>query len=231
MDLGLSRVTLVTAAAGGALILLSLGVGLAQSDQPSGPAAVAQQERAGAPLHSLGSQPEERQQLTVGYGGARSLIITPVGRNFPGGISTRTKIENPVANDPAAPQRGMAYFLAFNCVGCHAANGGGGMGRALSNTFFEYGGEPANIYLSIVQGRPNGMPAWGGVLPDAVVWDLAAYIQQISRAPSPEWGTTISLQSPKLEQVPAEFTSTPNPWAYTEPFSHGQKPAGGKQTP
>src|SRR5579885_894677 len=97
-----------------------------------------------------------------------------------------------------------------------------GMGRALSNRFFQYGGSAADIYLSIVQGRPDGMPAWGGILPDAVVWDLVAYVQQISQAPETSWGTTISRQSPDIEQVPAEFQMGPNPWAYTEPFSHGQ---------
>jgi cytochrome c oxidase cbb3-type subunit 3 len=120
----------------------------------------------------------------------------------------------------------MAYFMAFNCIGCHADNGGGGMGPALSNRFFQYGGEPTNIYLTIVQGRPNGMPAWGGLLPDAVIWDLVAYVEQISKEPETQWGTTISPSSPDIEQAPAEFTMTTNPWAYTEPFSKGQKPSG-----
>ena len=118
--------------------------------------------------------------------------------------------------------------MAFNCIGCHADNGGGGMGPALSNSFFQYGGEPANIYLTIMQGRPNGMPAWGGILPDAVIWDLVAYIQQISKEPHPQWGTTISAHSPSIEQVPAEFQTGPKPWDYTEPFRNGQKPSGGK---
>ena len=100
------------------------------------------------------------------------------------------------------------------------------MGRALSNRFFQYGGEPANIYLTIVQGRPNGMPAWGGVLPEAVIWNLVSYVEQISQAPVTEWGTAISPQSPSIEQVPAEYLKTTDPWAYTEPFSHGQKPEG-----
>ena len=44
-------------------------------------------------------------------------------------------IKNP-ENDAQAVERGMKYFTAFNCVGCHAANGGGGMGPALSNSNF-----------------------------------------------------------------------------------------------
>jgi cytochrome c oxidase cbb3-type subunit 3 len=216
-----ARAALLAAAA----IAGGLGTGFAQSNKPGGPAGTAQQERAGPPVHSLGEQPGNPQAV-LPSGGTRALIETPVSGLFPGGVPTRPNLQNPVANDPAAPQRGMAYFAAFNCVGCHADNGGGGMGRALSNRYFQYGGEPANIYLSIVQGRPDGMPAWGGILPDVVIWDLVAYIQQISNDPDTGWGTTVSAQSPTIEQVPAEFMTTTNPWAYTEPFGHGQKPSG-----
>jgi cytochrome c oxidase cbb3-type subunit 3 len=225
---GRSTAFLVIALAVGAIAATVFGTvaGLAQSDDRTGPAAVAREETAGPPTHSLGSQAGNQQTEATYASGTRALIETPVSGLFPGGVSTRLKLNNPVANDPAAAQRGMAYFTAFNCIGCHAPNGGGGMGRALSNRFFQYGGDPANIYLTIVQGRPNGMPAWGGVLPDTVIWDLVAYIEQIGKAPAPEWGTTISLQSPSIEQVPAEYLKTTNPWAYTEPFSHGQKPEG-----
>jgi cytochrome c oxidase cbb3-type subunit 3 len=211
-------------AAASLLTVAATGLALAQSN----PAAVAQQDTAGAPIHTLAGQPAERQQDLVQFGGAKALLSTPVSTLFPGNIPLRPDIKNPVANDPAAAQRGMAYFEGFNCVGCHAANGGGGMGRALSNRFFEYGAEPANIYLTIVQGRPNGMPAWGGLLPDAVIWDLVAYIEQISAAPSSQWGTTVSAGSPGIEQAPAEFTTTTDPWSYTEPFSNGQNPTRGK---
>lgn len=56
-------------------------------------------------------------------------------------------------------------------VGCHAANGGGGMGPALSEGRFIYGSNPANLFLSIYQGRPNGMPAWGEILPESTIWE------------------------------------------------------------
>lgn len=101
------------------------------------------------------------------------------------------------------------------------------MGPALSNRAFIYGSKPENIYLSIAQGRPNGMPAWGTLLPDTVIWDLVAYVRGISKAPTEQWGSTTSLESFTIEQVPAEFQMTPNPWQYTQPFSFGRKPSGG----
>jgi cytochrome c oxidase cbb3-type subunit III len=159
-----------------------------------------------------------------GGGTASELVHVPVVTLYPGGVPARPRVKNPVAGDPEAVQRGMQYFNQMNCVGCHAPNGAGGMGPSLSNATFVYGGEPENIYLSILQGRPNGMPAWGGMLPDQVIWDIVAYIESISNEPAPPWGRTTSADGFTTEQVPAEFITTANPWQYTTPFSYGQAP-------
>jgi cytochrome c oxidase cbb3-type subunit 3 len=156
---------------------------------------------------------------------ANKLLHVPVVTLQPGGVPVRPKIANPVADDPEAVQNGMNYFNQMNCVGCHAPNGAGGMGPALSNAKFIYGAEPENIYLSILQGRPNGMPAWGGMLPDEVIWDLVAYIKSISQDPAAGWGNTTSAKGFTLEQVPAEFVKTDDPWRYTTSFSYGQAPS------
>lgn len=154
------------------------------------------------------------------------LLDVPVTKIFPGNIDLAPNIKSPVADDSAAATRGMRFFANFNCVGCHADNGGGGMGPALSNHTFIYGGQAGNIYLTIAQGRPNGMPAWGTLLPSNVIWDLVAYVKSISSDPQESWGKTTSLDTLKTEQVPAEFQSTPDPWKYTQSFSGGQKPSG-----
>jgi cytochrome c oxidase cbb3-type subunit 3 len=170
--------------------------------------------------------PGQQMKLDQYTSPAEALLKTPVSGLHPGGVNIAPQITNPAIGNPVEIQRGMQYFTAFNCVGCHAPNGGGGMGRALSNRFFLYGASPANIYLTIAQGRPNGMPAWGSMLPSGVIWDLVAYIEQISKAPVTEWGTTISSSSPTIQQVPAEFKKTDEPWSYTQPFGKGQKPTG-----
>jgi cytochrome c oxidase cbb3-type subunit 3 len=164
----------------------------------------------------------------AGGGTAARLLGTPVSGLAPGNVTMQSTLKNPVADDPQAATRGMQYFVAMNCVGCHAPNGAGGMGPSLSNRFFIYGDTPANIYLSIYQGRPRGMPSWGAMLPDSVIWDLVAYIRSISQAPTTGWGTTISAETLTREQVPAEYTDTPQPWGQTEAFSHGQKPNAAK---
>jgi cytochrome c oxidase cbb3-type subunit 3 len=73
---------------------------------------------------------------------------------------------------------GKRLFTWFNCTGCHA-NGGGGSGPALMDDRWIYGGEIDQIYLTIVQGRPNGMPAFGGKIPSQQVWQLAAYVRSM----------------------------------------------------
>jgi cytochrome c oxidase cbb3-type subunit 3 len=182
------------------------------------------------PTHSMAKGAGEENSLDQ-FSSANSdlLLKMAVSGLHPGGVNISPDIPNPVANDPDAANRGMRDFTDFNCVGCHAPNGGGGMGPSLSNRVFIYGSKPAQIYLSIAQGRPHGMPSWGGRLPDSVIWDLVAYIQQISRAPTTEWGQTVSPTSPKIEQVPAEFQLSTQPWQHTQPFSYGQNPEGRKQ--
>lgn len=178
-----------------------------------------------------GAAPVAPGNLASGYSGAvpaSALLRVPVTGIYPGGVPAglNANMPNPLANDPDAAARGQKDFDAFNCSGCHAPNGGGAMGPSLSNDRWIYRSSPANIYLSIVQGRSAGMPAFGAMLPDRTVWELVAYIQGISEKPGPQFGTTTSLspQSPDTEQVPAGQISTTTPWKYTEPRPKG----GGK---
>ena len=200
-----------------AAVVTSVAFGVAQAQQSLPPSQQAQQP-------TVTPRPDFGQ--TVGGGRPGTFMQVPVTHLFPGAQPSAPTIKNPVQGDPKAEQRGMRYFINFNCIGCHAANGGGGMGPALSNTTFTYGGQPENIYLSIYQGRPNGMPAWGAVLPDSVIWDLVTYIGKLSNEPTPQWGRTFSADplSPQVEQVPTEQVSTSDPWSGTKKFSFGQKP-------
>jgi cytochrome c oxidase cbb3-type subunit 3 len=74
---------------------------------------------------------------------------------------------------------GKRLYNAYNCVGCHA-QGGGAIGPALMDSQWIYGSHPDQIYSTIVQGRPNGMPNFGGKLPDYQVWELVAYVRSMS---------------------------------------------------
>ncbi|MGR4863952.1 c-type cytochrome [Caulobacter sp. LARHSG274] len=74
---------------------------------------------------------------------------------------------------------GQRYYEWFNCSGCHA-HGGGDAGPALMDDEWRYGGGIEQIRASIADGRPNGMPAFSGRIPDEQLWQLAAYVRSMS---------------------------------------------------
>ena len=100
----------------------------------------------------------------------------------PGGgeIIAQTSVEGRrIANDPAQIEQGKLLYSNMNCVGCHA-HGGGGMGPALMDQVWIYGGSVENIAASIREGRPNGMPSYRGFLPDEQVWQVAGFVHSLS---------------------------------------------------
>lgn len=86
-------------------------------------------------------------------------------------------IPNPYTGNRAAVEAGQQLFIQMNCVGCHGYDLHGGMGPNLTDTYWRYGGAPAQIYKSIFEGRPQGMPAWGRALTRDEIWKVVAYIQ------------------------------------------------------
>ncbi|HET7601011.1 MAG TPA: c-type cytochrome [Gemmatimonadales bacterium] len=86
---------------------------------------------------------------------------------------------SPYAENAYAVSQGKQLFQAYNCVGCHA-NGGGGMGPPLMDSEWIYGSAPENIVQTILGGRPNGMPSFGGKVPATQAWQLAAYVRSLS---------------------------------------------------
>jgi cytochrome c oxidase cbb3-type subunit III len=79
----------------------------------------------------------------------------------------------------SAITKGQQLFTWMNCVGCHS-HGGGGMGPALMDDKWLYGGRIDQIAASIMEGRPRGMPAWQGKLTEQQMWQLAAYVRSLS---------------------------------------------------
>jgi len=86
-------------------------------------------------------------------------------------------------NNAPALAEGQMLYTQMNCVGCHS-HGGGGMGPALMDDEWRYGGRLDQIAATIAEGRPNGMPAWRGKLTQDQIWKLAAYVRSLSGQPS-----------------------------------------------
>jgi cytochrome c oxidase cbb3-type subunit III len=75
--------------------------------------------------------------------------------------------------------QGKMYYRWFNCIGCHA-QGGGGAGPALMDASWVYGKTPGDVFTSIMDGRPGGMPSYRGRIPEKQAWELAAYVRSLS---------------------------------------------------
>jgi cytochrome c oxidase cbb3-type subunit 3 len=96
---------------------------------------------------------------------------------------------------------GKRLFGWFNCGSCHA-NGGGNIGPALTDSQWIYGTDEKDIFASILDGRPNGMPAFKGRIPEKQILQLVAYIRSISgHAPfyaRPSRSDHINAKKPEL---------------------------------
>lgn len=127
----------------------------------------------------------------------------------PGAPTAKPQIRNPYAGNMQALREGQRFYDWFNCSGCHS-HGGGGMGPPLMDDQWIYGSDPANVFASIVEGRPNGMPAFGTKLAEEQIWKLVAYVRSLSGlAPRlPEGAYSLPLQnysSENLESAPPEL--------------------------
>jgi cytochrome c oxidase cbb3-type subunit 3 len=86
---------------------------------------------------------------------------------------------NPYEDNAYAVSQGKRLFTWYNCVGCHG-HGGGGMGPALMDEKWLYGSRPQDIFTTIVEGRPNGMPSFRDRIPEQQVWQLVTYVRSMS---------------------------------------------------
>jgi len=111
---------------------------------------------------------------------AAVVASTPLGQiaGSPGSV-VALSTPNPYEGNPQAVAQGKQLFLRMNCAGCHAYDGTGNMGPDLTDTEWRYGGLPVQIYKTIQDGRPQGMPAWGKALPADDIWKLVAFIESL----------------------------------------------------
>jgi cytochrome c oxidase cbb3-type subunit III len=123
--------------------------------------------------------------------------FVPTSTLFPGG--GHAPPEDPRAakynGNAQAIAEGARLFNWYNCSGCHF-HGAGGMGPALIDPQWRYGGRIDQIHETLVQGRPNGMPSWGGKIPDDQLWEIAAYVRSLSTSSAVNEGGQTMPQPP-----------------------------------
>jgi cytochrome c oxidase cbb3-type subunit 3 len=73
-----------------------------------------------------------------------------------------------------------------NCVSCHGASAGGGIGPNLTDSAWLHGGKPLQIYTTVKEGfQKGGMPAWGALIGEEKVRLAAAYIVSLKNTNVP----------------------------------------------
>jgi cytochrome c oxidase cbb3-type subunit III len=158
-----------------------------------------------AALAIIGAGCEREQRRFSEPGGSAITLTTPVSDIRAGGAAVVSSLHSPYDENAFAISEGQRLFEWFNCSGCHA-HGGGGMGPALMDAKWIYGKAPDQIFSTIVQGRPNGMPAFGGRIPTQQVWQLVAYVRSLSgelpKAASPSRPDAMFMRKPPAETQP-----------------------------
>ena len=89
-------------------------------------------------------------------------------------------LANPFEGNASALSMGAQLYIAYNCIDCHGAGGSGSMGPSLADGRWHFGGRPAEVFESIYQGRPAGMPAWGGRIGNNQIWMLVSYVRSLN---------------------------------------------------
>jgi cytochrome c oxidase cbb3-type subunit III len=101
-------------------------------------------------------------------------------RVFAGGLMPPAeRVVNSEAHNAKAAEEGATLFTSMNCDGCHGGGAVGAVGPSLTDGRWRYGGADADIFRSIAEGRPKGMPSFGGALQPAMIWRLVAYIKSL----------------------------------------------------
>jgi cytochrome c oxidase cbb3-type subunit III len=98
----------------------------------------------------------------------------------PGQPQQNAPVQSPYQDNAWGIGEGKRLYSAYNCSACHGVNGGGAIGPPLMDDKWIYGSHPDQIYATISQGRPDGMPSFGGHIPTQQIWQLVAYVQSMS---------------------------------------------------
>lgn len=154
---------------------------------------------AGAAISLMALQGCGQQPLEVAPAGAAPAIEAAVGP-VPGGGPPPATRSNPYAGNAVAAEEGYRLFDWYNCSGCHAEHGGGGMGPSLRDSVWIYGGSPDQIYASIAEGRSKGMPSWATKIPQEQIWKLVTYIGTLN-TPDEVDPARVPLSAPQEHQA------------------------------
>jgi len=129
------------------------------------------------------AQPRGDADTSAGPRSQDSLRFVAHEENIQAGFPSHAiplPLRNPYAGNARARTIGAQLFVAYNCIDCHGADGSGAMGPSLADARWHFGGSPAAVFESIYEGRPSGMPSWGGRIDNEQIWMLVTYVRSLS---------------------------------------------------
>lgn len=121
----------------------------------------------------------ERRAFKDSPPGTPVLTMVTQSELHAGPLTRPMSVESPYDGNAYAASEGKRLYNQYNCSGCHF-QGGGGIGPPLMDQEWIYGSQPENIYASIIEGRPNGMPSFRNRIVPQQVWQIVAYVRSLS---------------------------------------------------
>lgn len=130
--------------------------------------------------------PQSAQAPSAGLGfvdGGDSMRFVSHDEDLPVGFPSSGRalvLTNPYEHDKRALGLGAQLFVAYNCVDCHGADGSGAVGPTFADGRWHFGGSAGEVFESIYEGRPDGMPQWGGRISNDQIWMLTTYVRSLA---------------------------------------------------
>src|SRR5207253_7034644 len=91
------------------------------------------------------------------------------------------RLVNPYEGNAQRRDEGSKLFVAYNCMDCHGVDGSGAMGPSLQDNRWHFGGSAGEVFQSIYEGRPDGIPSWDARIDDTSIWRLVAYVRSLGK--------------------------------------------------
>ena len=95
---------------------------------------------------------------------------------------------NPYRGDEAALAQGAETWRTV-CVACHLPEGTGLVGPSLVDAYWKYGNSDEELFATVAEGRPAGMPPWGPQLGTEKIWKVLAYMETLPKTAEPGLGS------------------------------------------
>ncbi len=99
------------------------------------------------------------------------LVLTAV-------FSCQKKAEETKTTKEAVIDEGAKIFIE-RCSACHGPEGKGDIGPDLTDSEWKYGGTDEDLFETISNGRPGGMPAWKNELSEKKIRKVISYIREL----------------------------------------------------